>query len=244
MIFKAFFANKFSRCVCFLTLWATVPTFAADPQPAKLAWEDLPPALEDKEFNNMVKFEDVRQAIQKLDSELLLEQTKKLAAAEKKVGRSHKHIPSEALFLLTLRAIVEEHDEKKLLDQVEGMLDELNQADSKPLIAETRKLLAAPRRVDLGPGVQLNDVSSEAIILYGALKERIRVAKVVGDAKALLLLKRIVAAKTELHPKQRAYLIRVSDDSLAALSPKTDPKTVALSQLAGLSRGSPDMKDE
>lgn len=201
----------------------------------------IPTELVDDAFRGSVDLEALRKAIRTLDCQSLLDQTARLAKAERKVGRPHRSVSSQALFSLLMRMISEKGD-AEALQAVESRLDELGQKDAKELVQQARQLLAEPRRVDLGPGVQREDVSAEAITLFGTLKEQIRVARVVGDAEVLQTLKDAAGRSQTLHPKQRTYLTRIADTSIASLEPKTDGTLLALSTLAGFSIRSVEKK--
>ncbi len=195
--------------------------------------QPTPLMLEDKEFQKDVDLLKLGDAIRTLDCQSVLDQAARLAAAERRLGRPHKTVPSQQLFPMLLRMIAETGDQKAL-QAVEARLSDLGRSDSREMVEQTRLLMSQSRRVDLGPGVQRGDVSAEAITLYGSLKEQIRVARVVGDPDVLQTLKDTAAKSQVLHPKQRAYLSRMAETSIASLEAKSDGTMLALSTLAGL----------
>jgi hypothetical protein len=211
----------------------------ATPPGAEVGYADSPLAeLVDADFADAVDLAKLRQALRTLNQAVLLEQAGQLARAEQQVGRPHKAIRAEAVFRVLLRAVADTRD-REGLERVAAELDKLGKHEFRPLIEQTRKLLSAPRRLDLPPDVPVGEVSPEAILLYNAFKDQIRVARVVGDADVLRELRQQVAGMDELHPKQRSHLMRMTDESLAAVAPKPGFEQVALSRLTGFALRGP-----
>lgn len=200
---------------------------------------EIPPELRDPELDASIDLQALRRALQTLDRPLLMEQAEKLAAAEAKLGRPHRVFPSSAVYRVLLRALAEARDAAGL-DRVEASLKGRAQEDLLAEVAQARKLMAAPRKLDVGPDVPVGEVSAEAIVLYNTFKEQIRVARVIGDAEVLRELKLQTSLLEELHPKQRGHLSRLADDSLAALPMRPSGEQLAMSRLVGFStRGKP-----
>jgi hypothetical protein len=210
---------------------AAAPT--APPAQTAVYQEAIPADLQDPAFADAIDLRVLQRAIRNLDRGDLLAAAAKLAQAERRIGRPHKGISADAVFGVLLRAIAEARD-RDALEQTAKALEELDKGDLLPAVEQTRKLLSAPRKLDVGPGVPRSEVSAEAIVLYNALKEQIRVAKVVGNPDVLRALRQQVVGLEELHPKQRAYLERVVEESLAALPAAPMAEQLAMSRLTGV----------
>jgi len=199
--------------------------------------DSIPLDLVDKNFDKVVDLAKLQTSIRNLDCSALADQLLQLVNEEKRIGKKHESISSKALLELLFRGIVETRDDKAL-ETIAGSLDKLEVEDLKLIVEQTQKLLASPRKVDLGPGVRLGEVSTEAIVVYGSLKEQIRVAKVVGDIVVLQQLRKHAVALKVLHPKQRAYLAQFADEAIAAVPNDRKNEQAALSRLTGFSNRS------
>lgn len=237
------FLAAIAACGGFLAIIVSHAAASAEEgKPPANAAVEIPSDLIDRDFDGMVDLAQLQRSLRSLDRPKLIVQAEALAEAERRVGHPHRGISADAVFRVLLRAIADARD-AAALESTAMTLQRLQKEDLLPAVEQTRKLMSAPRKLDLGPDVPVSEVSAEGIVLYNTLKEQIRVARVIGDAEVLRELKQQSGLLEELHPKQRGYLSRLADDSLAALPVRPSGEQLAMSRLAGFAvRGKPAPK--
>jgi hypothetical protein len=190
----------------------------------------IPADLVDADFEGKIDLALVRAAIAQLDAAKLIDQSGRLARAEKEVGRPHKGVPAKALLALSLRVIDERRD-KAALQSLSALLAELQIKDYDAKITLLLPLMDKARRVDAGPNVPLSETTKEGIEVYNAYKNQIKLARVIGDRSALDSLRRNIELAEELHPKQRQHLVAILTDAFAAVPAKPGADQLALAKL-------------
>jgi len=206
------------------------PPSATAANPAALP--AIPPDLIDPAFAGKIDLAEIRRAIGALDAQSLTAQAEKLLLAQRELGRKHKSLDFNGLIDLTLRVIAEKRDQDAFA-VLEKTLARLSVGDFDAKLAATRPLLETTRKLPSpGPNVPLSETNSNAILHYNQCCNQIKTAKVIGDRKALDVMKKAFQGFADLHPKQKLHLLALIDDAIAALPPEFPAGAVALRELS------------
>jgi hypothetical protein len=191
----------------------------------------VPAALIDPAFAGKIDLENIRQAIGELDAKGLTDQAEKLLLAERALKRKHKSLDFGALVELAIRMSVEQKDSEALA-HLEKMLDRLSVHDFDAKVAAARPHAERTRKLAPGPNVPIKETTPEGIILYNSLCKQVKLAKVVGDRKALNSMRKQFEGLADLHPKQREHLLHLTDEAIASLPPELPVNAIVLRELS------------
>jgi len=193
---------------------------------------EIPGELIDEAFIAKVDLAAVRDAIGALDAKALMGHAEKLLLAERQLGKKHKSLNFAGLVDLAIRIVTDDHDQEAF-ESIVKMLAHLGVRDfDDKLAAIKQQIQERPRKISPGPNVPLSETTSDAIVLYNALIKQIRVAKMVGDRRALSSMRQKIQGTAELHVKQRQHLILLCDDAIASLMGDTSKESATLSKLS------------
>ncbi|MBM4000109.1 MAG: hypothetical protein FJ297_11330 [Planctomycetes bacterium] len=232
--------RRFLSSIACATVLAALTVNGAVAQPNResaIRWNDkdgIPDDLVDAEFAQAIDLERLREAVRSLDQAWIVDAAVGLSQTEKKVGRSHRAISSDALFRLALRMAADARD-GGAFERAAKAIASVGKPEFDAIVEQTRKLVSAGRKLDVPPDVPRGELTAEAILVYNACKKQVKAARVVGDSNVLRDLRGQLGDLSELHPKQRVHLQRMIDESLVAIAPRPDAEQLALSRLTGFS---------
>jgi hypothetical protein len=199
--------------------------------------ESTPMELHDPAYEQYVNMSSVGAAWQKQDAAALTDGALQLLEGERILLRPHSKLPADKVMELAAKVASENHDSATLerlkkAAEVHGKKQLLSQ------LAAAGKLGAAARSDD-GLSISVDEVSPEEFFAFRDYADRIRSARIAGEAVTLENLKDEISSSELLQPKLREHLLEQVTKTSAAL-PKggaPDEAIAALTRLGGASRG-------
>jgi len=211
-----------------------------------------PPARSDEalvlpEFAAALDVERAASALRQQDSATLAALASRLGDAERKAGRQNP-LSAATLFRAALQSAQQQHSldavnavEKAL---VSAALAESDRSALQDLAATARKIVTAPRKPEIGPGLKPRDVTPESVALYNAFLREIRVMKDYGLDVDVQPIADAVEQIREFHPKQRAHLLKLLGEAQVAIREREtgDPTLTKLAMSARQTGGTLDFR--
>ena len=199
--------------------------------------EATPPELYDPAYDQYVNMSNVSTAWQSQDAAALADGALQLLEGERILMRPHTKLPAEKVLILAGKIAVEKKD-TETLERLRKAAERYGKKEVTAQLTATNKLAAAARD-DEGFFISIEETSPEEYGAFHDYAERIRGARIAGEAITLENLQDEIERSELLMKQRRDYLLRQIQKTSAIL-PKDgqpDEAIAALSRLGGASRG-------
>ncbi len=198
---------------------------------------ETPPELYDPAYDQYVNMSNVGVAWQSQDAAALADGALQLLEGERILMRPHAKLPAEKVLILAGKIAVEKKD-TETLERLRKAAERHGKKEVAAQLSATNKLAAAARDEEEF-FVSIEDTSPEEYGAFHDYAERIRGARIAGEAITLENLQDEIERSELLMKQRRDYLLRQIQKTSAVL-PKDgqpDEAIAALSRLGGASRG-------
>lgn len=209
----------------------------------EVAAESTPLELHDPAYEQYVNMSSVGAAWQKQDAAALADGALQLLEGERILLRPHSKLPADKVLELAAKIATENHD-AATLERLKKAAEVHGKKQLASQLAAAGKLGGAARS-DEGLSISVEEVSPEEFFAFRDYADRIRAARIAGEAVTLENLKDEISGSEQLQPKLREHLLAQVAKTSAAL-PKDgvpDEAIAALTRLGGASRGWGSLSD-
>ena len=200
--------------------------------------EETPPELYDSAFEKYVTMSSVGAAWHAQDPAALADGALQILEGERILLRPHAKLPGDKVLLLAGKLAAEKKD-AATLERVKKAAELHGKKEVAANLAAAGKLAAAAARGQEEMSISVEATLPEAYSLFHEYAERIRAARIAGDAVGLENLEDEVQRSEMLTTQPRNQLLALIKRTSAALpkDQKPDAAIAALAKLGGESRG-------